>query len=276
MREIIYNSSSPLADPHAFGQAIGDDVRAVLRVGRQLFVRNLRVQYRQSVLGYLWLLAPPLFLALTWTLLSKANLLQGKQPTVPLPLFVLTGIFLWQGFVEMLNSPLQQLTAVRATLAKVRVPHEAFVVAGMGVVVFNLLVRLLVLGVVMWWYDVGWHLTLLWVPLGLAGLLGLGLGLGWVIALLGLLYSDVANALGLLINMWFLITPVVYVVPTRYASVLSLNPVTPLLTTTRNWLLTGQLQPTPGFWPVVGLAGASVLLGWLAYRLAQPHLIARL
>lgn len=276
MREIIYNSSSPLAEPRAFGQAIGHDVRAVLRVGRQLFVRNLRVQYRQSVLGYLWLLAPPLFLALTWTLLSKANLLQGKQPPVPLPLFVLTGIFLWQGFVEMLNSPLQQLTAVRATLAKVRVPHEAFVVAGMGVVVFNLLVRLLVLGGVMWWYGVGWHLTLLWVPLGLAGLLGLGLGLGWIIALFGLLYSDVANALGLLINLWFLITPVVYVAPTRYASVLSLNPVTPLLTTTRNWLLTGQLQPSPGFWPVVGLAGASVLLGWLAYRLAQPHLIARL
>ncbi|RSK43470.1 ABC transporter permease [Hymenobacter perfusus] len=276
MREIIYNSSSPLADPRAFGQGVGDDVRAVLRVGRQLFVRNLRVQYRQSVLGYLWLLAPPLFLALTWTLLSKANLLQGKQPPVPLPLFVLTGIFLWQGFVEMLNSPLQQLTAVRATLAKVRVPHEAFVAAGMGVVVFNLLVRLLVLGSVMWWYNIDWHMTLLWVPLGLAGLLGLGLGLGWIIALLGLLYSDVANALGLIINMWFLVTPVVYVVPTRYASVLSLNPVTPLLTTTRNWLLTGQVEPTPSFWPVIGLAGAGVLLGWLAYRLAQPHLIARL
>lgn len=275
MREIIYNSSSPLANPRAFGRAVGYDARAVLRVSYQLFVRNLRVQYRQSVLGYLWLLVPPLFLALTWTLLSKANLLQGKQPAVPLPLFVLTGIFLWQGFVEMLNSPLQQLTAVRATLAKVRVPHEAFVVAGMAVVVFNLLVRLLVLGAVMWWYNIGWHVTLLWVPLGLAGLLSLGLGLGWAIALLGLLYSDVANALGLVINMWFLITPVVYVAPARYASLLSLNPVTPLLTTTRNWLLIGQAQPSTGFWVVLVLAAASVAMGWLAYRLAQPHLIAR-
>ncbi|MFD2784720.1 ABC transporter permease [Hymenobacter rubripertinctus] len=264
-----------MASPRAFGRAVGLDARTVLRVGRQLFVRNLIVQYRQSVLGYLWLLLPPLVLALTWTLLSKANILQGEKPAVPLPLFILTGIFLWQAFVETLNSPLQQLTSVRHTLAKVRVPHEAFVAAGMGVVVFNLLVRLAVLGAVMWWYGVGWHLTLLWVPLGLGALLALGLGIGWLVALLGLLYNDVANALTLGINLWFLVTPVVYVLPGRYAALLNLNPVTPLLLTTRNWLLSGQAAPSPGFWMVAALASFGSLLGWLAYRLAQPHLIAR-
>lgn len=250
-------------------------MRAVLRTSRQLFVRNLLVQYRQSVLGYLWLLLPPLVLAVVWTFLGRANVLHGAAPTVPLPVFVLAGVFLWQGFVEALNSPLQQLSAVRHTLAKVKVPHEAFVVAGMGVVIFNLAARLVVLAVAMVWFGVPFQATMALAPVGVAALLSLGLALGWVVALLGLLYTDIPNVLGVGLNLWFLVTPVVYVLPPRYAHLFNLNPVTPLLNTTRAWLL-GQVAVAPGFWLVAGLAAVGVGLGWLAYRLAQPHLVVRL
>lgn len=275
MKEIIYTSQSPLAFPRAFGRSVLADVQVVFRVGGQLFVRNLLVQYRQSILGYLWLLLPPVVLAMVWTLLGKANILQGQTPAAPFPVFVLAGIFLWQGFVEALNSPLQQLSAVRHTLAKVRVPHEAFVAAGMGVVAFNLAVRLVVLLAAMWWFDVPFYFSWALVPLGAAALLALGLALGWVVALLGLLYSDIGNALSVGLNLWFLVTPVVYVLPLRYAHFFNLNPVTPLLTTTRNWLLLGERAPTPGFWLVTALAIVGSLFGWLAYRLAQPHLVVR-
>lgn len=276
MKEIIYTSQSPLAAPRAFGRALMVDARAVLRIGGQLFMRNLLVQYRQSVLGYLWLLLPPLVLALVWTLLGKANVLQGQATAVPFPVFVLAGVFLWQGFVEALTSPLQQLSAVRHTLAKVRVPHEAVVVSGLGVVLFNLVIRLAVLGVAMWWFEVPFHSSLALVPVGVGALLALGLALGWLVALLGLLYSDIANSLTVGLNLWFLITPVVYVLPVRYAPFFNLNPVTPLLTTTRNWLLLGQSAAVPGFWAVTALSVVGVGLGWLAYRLAQPHLVVRL
>ena len=92
-------------------------------------------------------------------------------------------------------------------------------------------------------------------------------------AVLGLLYSDVSSGLTVGLNLWFLVTPVVYVLPAHYARYFNLNPMT--LTTTRNWLLLGVAAPAPGFWLVAGLAGAGVGLGWLAYRLAQPHLVVR-
>lgn len=275
MKEIIYTSGSVLAAPRAFGCSLAADLRTVMRIGSQLFWRNLRVQYRQSVLGYVWLLVPPVVLAVVWTLLGKAQVLRGQAVAVPLPVFVLAGVFLWQGFVEALNSPLQQLLAVRHTLAKVRVPHEAFVVAGMGVVVFNLAIRLVVLAIAMWWFAVPVRASLLLAPVGMAALLGLGLALGWGVALVGLLYSDIGNALGVGLNLWFLITPVVYVLPVRYARYFSLNPVTPLLNTTRDWLLLGPAA-APGFWLVAALSAGGVVLGWLAYRLAQPHLVVRL
>ena len=253
-----------------------DDARVVYHIGLQLFIRNLKVQARQSALGYAWLLLPPLVAALVWTFLGRAQVLNAQTGPIPYPVFVMAGVFLWQGFVEALNCPLQQLVAAKATLAKVRVPHEAFVTAGMGVVIFTSGLRMLILLGAMLWFKVPLTATLALAPLGLAALLGLGLALGWLVALLGLLYADVTNALAVGMNLWFLITPVVYTLPAKYAAWLSFNPGTPLLLTTRNWLLAGGAVPVPGFWVVLGLTSIAFFGNWLAYRLAQPHHIARL
>jgi lipopolysaccharide transport system permease protein len=276
MKETIYTSQSSLAAPRAFWRSVRADAGVVYRIGWQLFVRNLKVQARQSLLGYTWLLLPPLIVGLVWVFLGRARVLNVASGSVPYPAFVLAGVFLWQGFVEALNCPLQQLSNARATLAKVRVPHEAFVTAGAAVVVFNNLIRLLILGGVMLWFEVPLTGTLALVPLGLAALLGLGLALGWLVALLGLLYADVTQALPVVLNLWFLITPVVYTLPVGFGRWLNFNPVTPLLVTTRSWLLAGPTTPAPGFELVVLITGILFVLNWLAYRLAQPHLIARL
>jgi lipopolysaccharide transport system permease protein len=276
MKETIYTSQSPLQAPRAFLRALRADLGVVYHIGWQLFVRNLKVQVRQSVLGYAWMLLPPLIAGLVWVFLGQARVVSVHTGGIPYPVFVLAGVFLWQGFVEALNCPLQQLSAAKATLAKVRVPHEAFVAAGAAVVLFNSGLRLLVLLGLMLWFGVPLTSTLALAPLGLAALLTLGLALGWLVALLGLLYGDVPNALSVGLNLWFLVTPVVYTLPAQYAPWLKLNPVTPLLLTTRNWLLAGPATPMAGFWPVAVLAFLALIFNWLAYRLARPHLIARL
>lgn len=276
MKETIYTSQSPLTAPRAFLRSVRADAGVVYRIGWQLFVRNLKVQARQSLLGYTWMLLPPLVAGLVWIFLGQARVVNVATGGIPYPAFVLAGVFLWQGFVEALNCPLQQLNATRATLAKVRVPHEAFVTAGAAVVVFNSFIRLLVLLGVMLWFDVPLTGTLALAPLGLALLLALGLALGWLVALLGLLYTDVTQAMPVVLNLWFLITPIVYTLPAGFGRWLIFNPVTPLLATTRSWLLTGLATPAPGFGLVASLTGILFVLNWLAYRLAQPHLIARL
>lgn len=276
MKETIYTSQSPLHTPRVFLREVRADLGVVYRIGWQLFVRNLKVQVRQSLLGYAWLLLPPLVTGLVWVLLGRSRVLNVAASNVPYPVFVLAGVFLWQGFVEALNCPLQQLSSAKATLAKVRVPHEAFVAAGAAVVVFNSLLRLGVLLGLTLWFGVPLTGTLALAPLGLVALLLLGLGLGWLLALLGLLYADVAQGLPVVLNLWFLLTPVVYSPPAAYAKWFNLNPVTPLLLTTRSWLLAGPMAAAPGFALVAGLSGIFFLLAWLAYRLAQPHLIARL
>ena len=276
MKETIYTSQSPLQTPRVLLRDMRADLSVVYRISWQLFVRNLKTQARQSLLGYAWLLLPPLVAGLVWIVLGRAGVMRGAPVGIPYPAFVLAGVFLWQSFVEALNCPLQQLGTQRATLAKVRVPHEAFVAAGGLVVAFNGLLRLGVLLGIITWFGVPFTGALLLVPLGGALLLVLGLGLGWLVALLGLLYADVSQALTIGLNMWFLITPIVYQPPAGLAHWLRFNPVTPLLTTTRHWLLAGLVTPEPGFWLVAAGAGIIFVGNWLAYRLAQPHLVARL
>ena len=75
-----------------------------------------------------------------------------------------------------------------------------------------------------------------------------------------------------------LLTPVLYPVPQSgfAATVAAINPLTPLVTTTRDWLAVGTLAPANGYVAVSVLAALFLLVGWVAYRVALPHIIARL
>ncbi len=78
-------------------------------------------------------------------------------------------------------------------------------------------------------------------------------------------------------NFAFFITPIVYPVPTKWpASLLaSLNPVTPLLDATRNWLALGPVAPGGGFWIVSAVTILLAAFAWIVYRVAAPHFISR-
>jgi lipopolysaccharide transport system permease protein len=278
MEETVYSAASQLADPRRFVRSISADLRLSPVVGWSLFLRNLRVQYRQTWLGYLWLLLPPLATTLMWVYLNYANVLNIGQTGAPYPVYVLTGILLWQVFAEALNCPLQQLTSARDIVSKTRIPHEALLLAGIIEVMFNFGVRLMIAVPVLVWFKSPWISTILLVPFGALLLLLLGLTIGLLLAPIGLLYRDVSRGLGIVIGVWFFLTPVIYPSPDRWpASLLvTLNPVTPLLMTTRNWLIGGTLMPATGFTTVIALSLVCLVIGWLTYQLAKPHLIVRL
>ena len=267
-----------MREPRRFAREARDELRISPAIGYVLFTRNLRSQHRQSWLGYAWLLLAPLAVTLTWVCLNAANIINVGKTALPYPVHVLTGTLLWQIFVEALNSPLQQFAASRDMLTKARVPHESVLLSGIFQIVFNFGVRLILLLGVMIWFKIPLGASLLLAPLGILSLLILGLALGLMLAPLGLLYQDVGRGLGLLTSFWFFLTPVVYPVPTIWpASLLvNFNPVTPLLVTTRAWL-TGQATHSLGVFAVISVVcSLFLLLSWLIYRLARPHLVARL
>lgn len=278
MEEVVYSADSQLRAPRRFAAATWSDLRASPPLAWRLFLHSLRTNYRQSLLGYFWLLLPPLATTATWVYLNGAKVIDVGPTEVPYAAYVLTGTLLWQVFADALHSPLQQLSASRNILTKSRAPHEAFLLAGLAGVLFNFAVRLAVAAPVLLWLGVPLRASALLAPAGVAALLLLGFSIGLLLTPTGLLYQDVSRGLTLLVGFWFFLTPVIYPATESWAASAPamLNPVTPLLVTTRGWLTRGAAAPAPTFLPVVGLSLLCLGAAWLCYRLARPHLVARL
>ena len=276
--EHIYSSDSQLRRPRQFLRGAWVDLLASRELAWRLFVRNVRGQYRQSLLGYAWVLLPPLATTLLWVFLNAAEIIRIGDTGMPYPVYVLSGTVLWQIFLDALNAPLRQVSGATRMLAKINFPREALILAGLGEVVLNAAIRLVLLGAAFAVLRASLTPMILLAPLGLLALILLGTVIGVLLLPLGLLYHDIPRGLGLVTTFWFYATPIIYPPPTQGPAALVnlLNPVTPLLVTTREWLTTGQPTQPHGFLMVTGLALLLLAAGWLLYRLAMPHVIARL
>lgn len=269
----VYTSEPQLRRTGEFFSAAADDLRRSPAIAWRLFRSNVRARYRRAWLGYLWLLLPTLGTTALWVYVKSRGIVNIAPTAVPYPLYVLSGMVLWQVFTESLNAPLQQLTAARQVITRSRVPHEALVLAGLYEVVLQCIVRLSVLAIALAAFAMPIGVEVLLVPLGIAALALLGLTLGLFAAPIGLLYDDVSRALTLVTGFWFFLTPVLYRTPPR--GILRLNPVTPLLDTTRAWLMSSG-PATSSFLIVAFFSLVALVVAWLFFRLARPHVVARL
>jgi lipopolysaccharide transport system permease protein len=277
-RTIVYTPESPLRHPATFVRDMFRDLAASRELARRLFVRDLSAQYRSSVLGYVWVFLPPLLASLPFVYLNAAGVLDIPETGVPYAVYAIVGTIIWQTFVEALNSPLRSVNAARSILTRINFPREAILVSGLMQVGFSLLVRLSLVAGVFVLFGLPPAST---APLFLIGMVSVALAgfmVGVMLLPVGVLYGDVQHALPMATTFLMLLTPVLYPVPTSGMALMvaSLNPLTPLVTATRDWLIAGSSAHASGFVLVSLVTLTLLLLGWIAYRLALPHLIVRL
>lgn len=272
MPETRYSAQAELRNPLQFLSSAMADLRVALTIAWRLQAGNLLATHRRSWLGRLWLLAPTLATTLVCIHLRSLKIVSIAPTEVPYPVFILAGTIFWQVFIDSLNAPLHQLSTSKQLLTRSRVPHEAVILAGMLGVLMNFLIRSAILAAVMFAFNIPFGSSILLVPFGVIALALLGLALGVLAAPFGLLYDDVGRAISALTAFWFFLTPVAY--PVTASKWVSWNPVSPLLQTTRAWLF--SQETSPGFLPLTIAALVILIFAWLFYRLARPHLVARL
>ncbi len=272
MQETLYRARARHLDARRYLAEAASDLRRAPGIGTRLFRSNLIARHRRSFLGFLWLIVPALATAGTCAFLAAQRVIVTPTTVAPYPLFVLCGVCMWQVFVEALNTPMQQLNANRQIITRTRAPHEALIFAGVLMVALNAAIRVCILVALLVGFGVGLSPSILLVPLGMAALILLGLTLGLLLAPLGMLYDDVERGLTMLVGFWFFLTPIVY--PGPVSGLLRLNPVTPLLDTTRSWLLSEPASHNIVL--ATGPTAAFLFIAWLAYRVAKPHFVSRL
>jgi lipopolysaccharide transport system permease protein len=244
----------------------------------RFFLRDTRASHRQSLLGYLWIVLPPLVNTLVWVLLNKSDVIRIDSGGVPYPVFVLSGTVLWSAFNAAIMASLGIVGEARGVLSKVNFPHESLVYSALLKSLVDAIVPVVLLVPALWIYHVPLGATTWLFPLALMACLLLGLAIGLILVPIASLYSDVGRAAQLALRFGFFVTPVIFPLPAAglARTVMALNPLTPLLVSGRSWLVgSGEAMPL-AFSGVLVASLVLLALGLLFFKVALPHLIERL
>lgn len=275
---VVYTPDSLLRRPAKLFATMAADLVRARGLAYSLAARDLKAQYRSSLLGYLWAFITPLMTTLVWVFMSSTGVIRIADTGMPYPVFVFTGTMLWQVLVEAVSMPQQQVSGAQSMLVKLNFPRESILLAGLLKVGLNAAIRMAVLIPVVLFFGVLPDARLLLLPLALAALIVVGSAVGLLLVPIGSLYADIGRVIPMAMQVLMYLTPVVYAMPQEglLATFFRLNPLTPLVLTGRAWL-TGSPTPMPEHFLLVAAAGLALLLvGWLLFRLAIAVLVERM
>lgn len=273
----VYSPESPLRQPALFVRRMFRDLWASRGLAWRLFVRDRSAQFRESILGYVWAFVPPLIASLPFVFLNANGVVTIKETPIPYPAFAIIGTLIWQVFVDALNTPLKTIVAAKPMLTRINFPREALLLSSLATVIFNFLIRLVLLVAVMIWFKITPPPTAALFPLGILGLIFLGFTFGLLLTPLGMLFKDIQHMIPMVTMFLMFLTPVVYPKPRGglAGEIMHWNPVAPLLTASRDWLTKGPVEDLTSVVLVSLLAVVFAFAGWVFYRLAMPHIISR-
>ena len=257
--------------------AIIKDIGPAHELAFRLFVRDLKSQYRQSFLGFIWVVVPPLLTAGLWIFLNNNKIINVAETKIPYPLFVMIGTILWQVFAESVNQPLHSVSSNISMLTKINFPREALLLSGLYTIIFNIGPKLIVLASAFIFFKITPSPSLMYFPLGVLMISLSGFAIGLLLTPAGLMISDVSRGIGILLPFAMYLTPVIYPVPTTgyMALVMQFNPLATLITTTRDWFC-GQLAGVPDDFSILSLFTLLLLaIGVICYRIAMPIITER-
>ncbi len=274
----IYKSTSSIREPISLIKGMIDDFGKSTPLAWRLMKRDLNARYRQTFFGYFWALIPPVVVAYGLVFAAKAKVVNMGVTDLPYPAYVMLSMVLWQTFLDSFNGPLSAVIESKSMLAKINFPRESIILAKIGEVIFNFLIKLILIFFIFIAYDISVTKMVLLAPFGVLSLIILGTFLGLLIAPLGAIYQDVSKTIVIITTPWFLITPVLYAPPEKgfFSFIVKLNPVTDLLVTTRELITTGVVSNLSGFLFVSIISIFGLLVTWVIFRLAIPFVIERM
>lgn len=243
-----------------------------------LFVRDLKAQYRQSLLGYVWLIAPPIGTATVWFFLRSQRVIR-VETDVPYILFVMIGITIWMSFIAILRAPLTGFLAGKAVFTKLNVPAEAFVLSKLLRAFFDTGIRLLTLVPVFFLVKFVPPSTFYLFPVALFLFFSIAVGIGLLCVPIGSLYGDIGNALANFLRVFMYLSPVIYPIGKKTGllnDIMVRNPLTPGIALSRDVITSGSLEWMNEALVVSSVSVVIAILALFLIRIAKPHLVARM
>ena len=230
-----------------------------------LIWRDVKVRYKQTLLGAAWAIIQPLFTMLIFTLIfSKVARIDSNG--IPYPIFAYAGLLPWTFFANSINQSGNSMVSNSHLITKVYFPRVIIPVAAVGAGLVDFAVAFVMLLVLMIYYRIQPTANFLMLPALVALTTLLAIGVGTWLSAINVKYRDVKFALPFVVQIWMYLSPIPYpvtVIPQRWRLIYSLNPVTGIIEGYRS-----AFFGRPFDWTSLGisLTITVALLGYAAYE----------
>lgn len=240
---------------------------------------DLRTRFARSRLGAVWLILQPLAQSAIYALILSRVLaarLPGVTDRYAYVIYLLAGMLCWSLFAEVVMRCLTIFVDNANLMKKIVFPRMCLPLVVSGSALVN---NLLLLAATLLIYVLIGHepaLAWLWLPVLIAITLGFALGLGLVLGVLNVFVRDVAQVMVVVLQLWFWLTPVVYMVnvlPGRASALMHLNPMFQMVTAFQRTLLWGEAPSFKGLAGVIALAIVLLGMALVLFRRSSPDMV---
>ncbi len=230
--------------------------------------RELAARYRGSALGIIWALLTPIVMIAIFTIIF-AGIFKAKfgvsSSQWDYALYLFCGLLPWNAFQESLQLSASTIVAHANLVKRVVFPLETLPVSLSLAAAVNQLFGTVVLvaAIVVLRREI--HATIIFLPLILLPQIVATFGAAWLVASLGVFIRDIVQGIALVLMAWMYLTPIIYpesLVPSRYQSLIGMNPFTPLVRNYRRILIEGSSPDWAGLAYFSAFALVSFIVGY--------------
>lgn len=238
-----------------------------------LALKELRIRYKRSALGFLWALLNPLLMLVILTVVFStiARLSVDKYAV-----FLISALLPWTFFSQTLSYSTESLVGNGELLKKVQVDKTVFPFAAVISNLINFLLSLVPLALILLALRFPFHWTWIYLPVPLLGLVLFTIGCSLFCAASNVFFRDVGHIVQIVLMGWFYLSPIIYpleFIPQRYRLVLRLNPLVYILHGFRLAIYNGQLPSAQSAILSVAVGLVAATLGYLFFRRVQWKLV---
>jgi len=231
--------------------------------------RNLKVRYKQTLLGATWAIIQPLMTMIVFNFIF-GNVAKVPTDNIPYPIFSYTALLPWGLFTTALNQASRSLTTNQNMVTKIYFPRLVLPISSVLAGLVDFAIAFVILIGLMIYYGVTPAWNVLWtLPFFLLLSIITALGVALWLSAINVQYRDVNYALPFLTQFWLFITPVAYsasVISAKWQLVYSLNPMAGVVNGFRWALLGAGSGPDLALWISVGISLLVLISGLFYFR----------
>lgn len=254
------------------------DLKENLWLIRQLFLRDFKGQYSQSLLGVVWAFILPLVTLSIFILLRNSGLFNVGAIEVPYAIYALLGLSFWQLFVTGIVQSTNSLVSAGSMIKKVNFPRETLIFSSLGNSLFSFTLQMIIVFILFGVYGFVPHWQFVLFPFMLIPIVLLTCGLGFIFSIINGIIRDLGRILGLGLTFLLFITPIAYELPEIgfVATLARINPLYYLSIAPRDIALTGTLNHPLGYFISCGLSIVIFFFCWMTFHLTETRIPERL